>query len=89
MTTLSQHDKLWRALAIRPTDETLDEAIDLNLTERQVRVIRTRFGLEDNRPQTLKAAGADIGITAERVRQIEAESLRILRQKMTTTVAGR
>ena len=88
MTTLSQHDKLWRALAIRPTDEALDEAIEANLTERQAQVVRMRFGF-DERSQTLKAVGARIGITAERVRQIEAESLRILRQNMTTTAAGR
>ena len=82
MNALSQHDKLWRALAVRPTNETLDRMIDAKLSDRQARALRLRFGLGDDRPQTLKAAGMEMGVTAERVRQIEAESLRLLRDEV-------
>ncbi len=50
------------------------------LTEREAQAIRLRFGLEDGRPLTLRAAGQIMGVTAERVRQIEAESLKKLRE---------
>ena len=81
MTTLSQHDKLWRALAVRPSDETLDGMVSVKLTDRQATALRLRFGLDDGRPQTLKAVGVQMGVTAERVRQIEADALRLLRQE--------
>ena len=82
MNTLSQHDKLWRALAVRPTNETLDRMIGATLSDRQVQALRLRFGLDDDRAQTLKSVGVEMGVTAERVRQIEAESLRLLRREV-------
>ena len=49
------------------------------LTEREQKVILLRFGLEDGKPRTLEEVGKVFGITRERIRQIEAKSLRKLR----------
>jgi RNA polymerase primary sigma factor len=56
----------------------LAEAL-LRLNPRMRRVLALRFGLEGNRPQTLEEVGAGLGITRERVRQLEARALRELR----------
>jgi RNA polymerase primary sigma factor len=50
-----------------------------HLNPRMRRVLALRFGLEDGRPQTLEQVGAGLGITRERVRQLEARALRELR----------
>jgi RNA polymerase primary sigma factor len=52
------------------------------LDHREARVIRLRFGLEGQDPLTLKEIGVVIGLTRERVRQIEIGSLRRLREHM-------
>ena len=52
------------------------------LDHREARVIRLRFGLEGQDPLTLKEIGVVIGLTRERVRQIEIDSLRRLRERM-------
>jgi RNA polymerase primary sigma factor len=59
--------------------EGLDRALRL-LTERERRVIELRYGLSDAEPQTLEQIGSDLGITRERVRQIETNSLRKLKR---------
>ena len=51
----------------------------LSLNPRMQRVLSLRFGLEDGKPQTLEQVGAGLGITRERVRQLEARALRELR----------
>jgi RNA polymerase primary sigma factor len=51
----------------------------LTLTEREEKVIRLRFGLEDGRSRTLEEVGQLFGVTRERIRQIEAKALRKLR----------
>ncbi len=50
------------------------------LTEREVAVLQMRFGLGTGGPQPLEQVGIQLGITRERVRQIEAEALRKLRE---------
>ena len=51
-----------------------------HLGERERRVVRMRYGLDDGKPRTLEEVGRAIGVTRERVRQIEAKSLAKLRQ---------
>lgn len=49
------------------------------LTPREARIIRLRFGLDDNKTYTLEEVGAKFGLTRERIRQIEGKALRRLR----------
>jgi RNA polymerase primary sigma factor len=49
------------------------------LPEREQRVLSLRFGLEDGRARTLEEVGREMGVTRERIRQIEAKALRTLR----------
>ena len=49
------------------------------LTEREQKVLRLRFGLDDGRPRTLEEVGRQFNVTRERIRQIEAKALRRLR----------
>ena len=56
------------------------EALLGELSEREALVLRERFGLQTNQPRTLTQIGADLSLSRERVRQIEAEALIKLRQ---------
>ena len=49
------------------------------LTQREEKVLRLRFGLDDGRQRTLEEVGREFNVTRERIRQIEAKALRKLR----------
>ena len=58
--------------------EQLDEVL-ATLNDRERKVLRLRFGLEDGRSRTLEEVGKEFSVTRERIRQIEAKALRKLR----------
>ena len=58
--------------------EQLSEVLG-TLTEREQKVLRLRFGLDDGRARTLEEVGKEFNVTRERIRQIEAKALRKLR----------
>ncbi len=66
------------AAAFSMLKEQLVEVLD-TLTEREQKVLKLRFGLEDGRPRTLEEVGKRFDVTRERIRQIEAKALRKLR----------
>lgn len=73
--------------AASPSDAVIDRnlkehAVDMlnDLTPREAKVIRMRFGLEDGDEHTLEEVGRCLGVTRERTRQIEAQALRTLRE---------
>jgi RNA polymerase primary sigma factor len=59
--------------------EQLESALD-RLPPREAQILRLRYGLEDGRVYTLEEVGQTIGVTRERVRQLEAQALNRLRQ---------
>ncbi len=72
--------------ALSPSDfannQLLKDEIDMvlqGLTEREEKVLRLRFGLEDGRTRTLEEVGKEFNVTRERIRQIEAKALRKLK----------
>ena len=58
--------------------EQVSQVLD-QLTERERRVLKLRFGLEDGHSRTLEEVGKEFGVTRERIRQIEVKALRKLR----------
>ena len=66
------------AAAFSMLKEQLVEVLD-TLTERERKVLKLRFGLEDGRARTLEEVGRQFDVTRERIRQIEAKALRKLR----------
>ena len=66
------------AAAFSMLKEQLVEVLD-TLTDREQKVLKLRFGLEDGRARTLEEVGKEFEVTRERIRQIEAKALRKLR----------
>jgi RNA polymerase primary sigma factor len=52
------------------------------MDKRESTVLRMRFGLDDEQPRTLKETGECLGLTRERVRQIESEALSKLSENL-------
>ena len=66
------------AAAFSMLKEQLEEVLD-TLTDREQKVLKLRFGLNDGRSRTLEEVGKEFDVTRERIRQIEAKALRKLR----------
>ncbi|MBQ1871708.1 MAG: RNA polymerase sigma factor RpoD [Lachnospiraceae bacterium] len=76
-----QDDKLpvpAEAAAFTLLREQLQDVLG-TLTDREQKVLRLRFGLDDGRARTLEEVGKEFGVTRERIRQIEAKAIRKLR----------
>ncbi len=67
-------ENCWSAML----QDTMRDALD-SLTERECKVLRMRFGLDDGQPRTMADVGQALSVTWERVRQIETKALRKLR----------
>ena len=75
--------------ALSPSDYTtmvllkqeLYDVMKETLNEREEKVLRLRYGLDDNHPRTLEEVGKEFGVTRERIRQIEAKAIKSLRKK--------
>ena len=72
--------------AMQPDDYAANELLKdelnevlLELTDREEKVLRLRFGLDDGRTRTLEEVGKEFNVTRERIRQIEAKALRKLK----------
>jgi RNA polymerase primary sigma factor len=70
----SPYDYANRSMETERINEVLSQ-----LTDREARVIRLRYGLEDGRTHTLEEVGKEFNVTRERIRQIEAKALKKLR----------
>ena len=71
---ISPYDYADQAMETERINEVLSQ-----LTDREARVIRLRYGLEDGRTHTLEEVGKEFNVTRERIRQIEAKALKKLR----------
>src|SRR5262249_42077345 len=71
------------ALKAQETDE-MRQVLSLldKMDAREAAVLRMRFGLDDQEPRTLKEIGTQLGLTRERVRQIEREALGKMRERL-------
>ncbi len=74
----------------RPPEEPIAQSEEFHtimklldaIDERDARVLKLRFGLEGQEPLTLKQIGKEVGLTRERVRQIELDALRRLQEQL-------
>jgi RNA polymerase primary sigma factor len=67
---------------VRETDTALVREVLATLDQRENKILAMRFGLEDGTQRTLEEVGARLGVTRERIRQIQDQALKKLRAKM-------
>src|SRR5208282_3505683 len=67
---------------VQETDTELVREVLGTLDQRENKILAMRFGLEDGRERTLEEVGAQLGVTRERIRQIQEQALKKLREKM-------
>jgi RNA polymerase primary sigma factor len=68
-----------RMITLQLESEKVAEYMERYLSERELIILRTRFGLEDGKPRTLAETGKLIGVSRERIRQIERRALQKLK----------
>ncbi len=83
-----RHEQPDEAIAQTEEFQTILMLIDA-IDERDARVLKLRFGLEGQEPLTLKQIGREVGLTRERVRQIEVEALRKIQAQLEDDRPGR
>ncbi|MGA2685474.1 MAG: sigma-70 family RNA polymerase sigma factor [Verrucomicrobiota bacterium] len=67
---------------VQETDTELVREVLGTLDQRENKILAMRFGLKDGRERTLEEVGAQLGVTRERIRQIQEQALKKLREKM-------
>jgi len=67
---------------LRNNDHELVQEVLASLDQRESRILAMRFGLDDGRPKTLEQTGKRLGVTRERIRQIQEEALEKMRVKI-------
>jgi RNA polymerase primary sigma factor len=67
---------------IRETDRKLVQEVLATLTPRENTILALRFGLDDGNPKTLEEIGERLGVTRERIRQLQEEALKKMRAKI-------
>ncbi len=67
---------------VQETDTQLVREVLGTLDQRENKILTLRFGLEDGKERTLEEVGAQLGVTRERIRQIQEQALKKLREKM-------
>jgi len=86
-TTISEHvadanaDAPFETLAKHHDNELMKEVL-ATLDKRESRILAMRFGLDDGQPKTLEEVGARLGVTRERIRQIQEAALQKMRVKI-------
>lgn len=72
-------------IAFSHADSEVIERLLARIDEREATILKLRYGLDDQEPMTLKQIGAKIGLTRERVRQLEREALKKLKEVIAET----
>ena len=78
MVPLEGEDSVEKIVSFRRMCEDIEKALE-TLSEREQKIIKLRFGLDDGRARTLEEIGVMMGVTRERIRQIESKALEKLR----------
>jgi RNA polymerase primary sigma factor len=66
-------------IAVHLENEEVSDLMEKYLSDRELMILRTRYGLEDGEPKTLAETGKMVGVSRERIRQIEKRALQKLK----------